>query len=501
MKKIISLILISILYFQVTNAQMYKKHDWEKEPNFYKLSEDEKQLASFAIKEKTLIQYQTPVVGVSSHLYETKHNIIYVNSDKGIDRHNRVFISMYGVLRLVDIKARVLNDTGEIKVFNKSNIKELKNVKEYSNYKIFAIEGVEKNSQIEYIYTLERRISSVGSIVVQKDYKVKESEVIIKSPGMIMLDAKSYNGFPKLKKTTVKNRTAHQAIARDIPSMIEEKISASKANRMKVAYTFGRNNNASQQLWKSLQYGVSSRYMKANLSKHKSFLKKFDKVHQFAEDEDYAVKINKVCKYIHNNFNKVKKSGKQYEDLKYILTNKQVSSDRFNHKFDPYFYSNYNLGELLLFFPDIKKYVAPSQFRDYLSDAPINQLGNEGVFISKQGYNFYKIKVPNSDKTITDRRFKIDTNVEAENVEVSCVQKLTGYRAENARGGYRYYSKNDIKKYQEYTALSGIEDAQISHFEVKNEDFDNITTNTPFVNTWTYSSEEMFSKVNEDIIV
>jgi hypothetical protein len=70
---------------------------------------------------------------------------------------------MYNVKEMLDIKARTINAEGKITLLNKDNIKEINNVEEYGDFKIFAIEGVEKNSEIEVLYTVQKEFTMHGS--------------------------------------------------------------------------------------------------------------------------------------------------------------------------------------------------------------------------------------------------------------------------------------------------------------------------------------------------
>jgi hypothetical protein len=131
-------------------SQYYKSYDWETKPTLHELSEKEAKESSLAILEKYIVQYEVPKVGKDLKKYETTHTITRVLDEKGIKTHNRVYISMYDVIDIVDIKARTINPDGKVTLLNKDNIKEVKNVEEYGDFKIFAIEGAEKVLKLKY---------------------------------------------------------------------------------------------------------------------------------------------------------------------------------------------------------------------------------------------------------------------------------------------------------------------------------------------------------------
>jgi len=119
-----NLIILTLLISRNAFAQYYKTYDWNENPQIYSLTEDEQKESSVGILKKHIVEYR---VGMFSDLtsYETTHTITHVNDERGVDRHNTVYIPMYGVKNLVDIKARTINANGEVTLFDRSQIKEI----------------------------------------------------------------------------------------------------------------------------------------------------------------------------------------------------------------------------------------------------------------------------------------------------------------------------------------------------------------------------------------
>lgn len=291
--------LTTLLFLLITCSafsQLYKYHDWEENPAFVELNSEENELASVAVKEKYLIQYYATVLGNTIRLFETKHSIIRVNTDKGINKHNRVYIPMRDVKKVIDIKARVLQQDGSIKNLNKNNIKELKNVKEYGNFKIFALEGVTSNCQLEFIYTLERYTSALGTVIVQKDYRVKEAEVIIRKPSSLGYRIKPYNGFPEMTVKKVDgNKEALTATMENIEAMIDEESASPQANRMKVNYQVAGSFAGNDYMWNGLETGVINNYINSKPSKHKGLIKDYINFTREKSRNSNEEIINNIC--------------------------------------------------------------------------------------------------------------------------------------------------------------------------------------------------------------
>ena len=520
----------NIIFFLLLNisakAQLYKKHDWKQNQVFFQLTEEEKKLPSIAIKEKYLIQYYQTIISQEIRLFETNHNIIRVNSEKGIKKHNRVYIPMYNVKKVISIKARVTQKNGKIKILNKNNIKELKNVKNYGDFKIFALEGVTKDSQLEVIYTLEKHLRSLGSVVVQKNYNIRNAEVILRKPRVLGFRVKEYNGFPKMTLQRIKgNKEALTATLENIEAMTDEKSASPKANRMKVLYQVASNYASNSNMWDNLTQNIQKNYIELKPNIFSELIEDYKKYKKNNPAKESTQIINNICKYVTSNYNILRKNDEKLSQLKYAIRSKQatekgvlkiysclfnyeninyeivLTSNRFNHKFDRNFFSSSNLNIALLFFKDEEMYIEPNNVNTRLNDAPENTIGNNGIFIGSNASRIKKIKVPNAGKNVIERNFKITVDTNKALAKVSCHHKNTGYRAKKSRGAYKYLKNKDLDTFKEFTCISGIEDAEIQSFEVKNENLFLATNNIPFIFNYTYNSESLIEEVHNDFLL
>ena len=83
--------------FLVTScfAQFHKAYNWNETPIIHELSNKEKRASSVGILKKHVVEYAKSMFGDQMKIYETEHRIIRVNDDKGIARHNTVYIPMF----------------------------------------------------------------------------------------------------------------------------------------------------------------------------------------------------------------------------------------------------------------------------------------------------------------------------------------------------------------------------------------------------------------------
>ena len=129
--------------------------------------------------------------------YFTFHRIIHVNDDRGIEMFNKIYLGINENSDIVDVRARTILSNGKIIELNQNNIKDLK---ENENvYKIFAMEGLEKGCDIEYLYTYKMGTSFFGREIVQGRFPVlvKSSFEII-APERLQFEIKPYNFHPRL---------------------------------------------------------------------------------------------------------------------------------------------------------------------------------------------------------------------------------------------------------------------------------------------------------------
>ena len=249
---------IALLLTSTTGfAQYYTTYDWKKKPKLHKLTIEEKQESSVAILEKVIVEFDAEENSQAPRLYETKHTIVRVNDDNGIAQHNTVYIPMYDVKQLVSVKARTISPKGKVVLLNEDNIKDVSNVEEYGDFKIFAIEGAEMNSEIELLYTVERAYDIYGSETIQADYKIKEAQFLFIT-GDLQSNVKAYRTDATFEAIKINEDNAQLLTIKEIPAMVEEEYATPKANNISVVYQcFPEGQNITQNMfWTNVSNNV-----------------------------------------------------------------------------------------------------------------------------------------------------------------------------------------------------------------------------------------------------
>ncbi len=506
-----------------TFSQEYKNYDWAKKPALHKLSEKEANESSIAILEKYMVEYVTPKFGNNIKKFETNHTIARVHDEKGIKTHNTVYISMYNVIDIVDIKARTITPDGKVTLLNKDNIKEVKNVEEYGDFKIFAIEGAEKDSEIEVLYTLEKEYSAFGRETLQKSYPIKKLEydfIIGELPGRI----KAYNANGEFISKTYTNSKGKQLTLENIVPMVEEEYATPDSNKTYIAFQcFGPGTNVTDgMLWNNVVTNITDGLFPEDVNSE--IAKIIEGILKDQKTDDFT-KAYLIDDYVKKNYTIVKNNNDQLSDIDYIIKNKSASdlgiikiyahllkaanveympvitADVYEHKFDSKFFNPSALREFLIYIPKTFNYIIPNRVDYRLSEAPPTILGNQGIFVNDQlQYSFYKISQKDPDYSRIVRNMNISFEDDMEYVKIDQEQEYYGHWAMNNRAFLNLAPDQSIKEFEDYLTGSGIEDKVVKNYEPMHKEMTQLEYNKPFLVNSTITSESLLEEAGDSYI-
>jgi hypothetical protein len=414
MKKIVSTLLLTLCVFTVFSqtdmAYEMKSYDWEETPVPTVINEEEAK-ASVVITKDFLVKEYMYYMGM---LFEvsTIHKKKILNNDEAVDQSNKVYISTGRGQEVIGLKARSIAKDGKVTVFNNDNIKYVENYEDAGPYTIFALEGVEKGSEIEFMYTLKTVINdfNCNDYTLNNTYPVRNAHFeLIYDKAWVFL-TKSYNGLPEAKfDTTVSGKNRHTVEVLSSPSIDDEIFSYGKAAYKRMEYKFSKNKDNNR--------GESNTF--------DDFAK--DYYHYFYETTDekkYKKEVKAVQKMLKSlaleNLNEEDKIRKIEEHIKSftqdgnygkILVNEIISSksviapwafcrmfafaldqagiehqlvvtsDRSDKRFDGDFQSWSYLQDFLFYFPQHEKYLSPTNQAYRYGLVPENLCYNGGLFI------------------------------------------------------------------------------------------------------------------------
>lgn len=496
---ILTLLMLPMLCF----SQYYEGYDWNSNPKVSALQDWEQKESSIGIIEKKIVEFLPS--GANGKQFETTHTIVKVLDDKGIQKHNKVYIPMYGVKALKEIKARTINPQNKVKLLNEDNIKEVQNVEEYGDFKIFAIEGVEKGSDIEVLYTIEKEAYPFGTETLQKDYPIRFAEFLF-IDGEFIGNVKAYGTDKKFSVTNVNDREAQKITITNLPAMVEEEYATPDANRTKVAFQcFAAGAQVTQErLWVNVVNNISGGLFPKQVNKQviKEVNEKVVKGQSLTNYEKAALLDN----YIKSNFTVVKNNNQQLSDVDYILQNRSasdfgilkvyaqfltamdipyeavISANRFQQKFDPNFFNPQTIREFLIYLPTEMQFIAPDRIDYRIGEAPFYILGNNALFVNKK-LEFYFTEVTQADPDFSRivRNINIDFKDDMEEAVIEQHQEYYGHWATQNRAFVTYSSSEDLKSFEDYLTASGIENKTVEAYELVNDKLYQEKYNVPFI--------------------
>ncbi|GAB2770231.1 hypothetical protein GCM10027175_04470 [Hymenobacter latericoloratus] len=333
------------------------------------------------------------------HLYSLDHRIVRVNSSDGIERFNKIYLPVQDGGRIVSLKARTISPRGEIVEVPEGNMKELKDEDGGRGYKVFAVEGVEKGSEIEYLFTRERPISYFGRIYVQEEVPVREMQVELISPEALTFEMRRYPGG-LVRDTVLQQKHVIRLLGKDVPALREEGFAQAQANRQRLEYKLAYSAARGQQrlfTWAEASQFIYGRNYKLD----KDELKALDKLVK-QMNLPAPVSVAALESYVKTNFRVAPEADLS---LTSIITSRTASepgftrlfaalltrfniahelvltSDRTEVAFDEAFDTWNSLDHSVFYFPATKQWLAPSRPDYRLPLIPAEWTANKGLFI------------------------------------------------------------------------------------------------------------------------
>lgn len=359
------------------------KYQWDEGRKRAVLTDDEANQNELIIRHH--LQYDYEVENDQLVLYSTLHRIVRVNSNEAIQRHNRIYVSLARTLELVDVKARAINKAGVVTVLDQSSLKEVKDDEASDSYRIFAMEGLELGSEIEYYYTKKMRGNPFDRAFLQFDAPVRKASFRLSSPSHLEWAFKGYNGCP----TPVLNkqeRNVYEVTYENVPRHKTEEFASKNANRaridFKLAYNTARS-KARMYTWedaaKRMYNNVATRTKDEDKAVEKWIKNKNitgDLPQRIAEWEKQVKTTIGLSEQNSENLSDIAEIVKNGLASKFGMTRMllavyqsagincqlALTCSRDDVRFDKEFDSWAFLDVYLLYFPDTRQYLAPNSF-------------------------------------------------------------------------------------------------------------------------------------------
>lgn len=517
-------ILIVLFSLGSLSAQSFSVETWKDSVVRVELTDEEKREPAVNLKNYKFIDYR-----VGTTIFYTIHRHIKVNSDEAIEWFNKVYIPMYNVTDVLEFKVRTVSPGGEVINLDKSVMKDHTDENGYK-YKIFALEGLQKGSEIEYYYTLRKERSYYGREFFQSTIYSRECRFMLICPKYSFFRAKSYNSLPQITDTTDADFNVLYMNAKNVPRVKQEKYSAHGPNLGRIDYHFMYNSNNYDPFysWPKLAKYVAKNYFLAKgneLSRTKKLISQL-KLKEMATEEQ---KIKAIEKYLKTNISLEK--TEVANGISFILKNKYAdedgliavysnvfrllkipfeivyTNDRNDAKFDPDFNVYSQLRDVLFYFPGTGKYMAPAYFGLRYALPPAGCTNNYGVFIMREKQNGVVMGIPTTrfiePVAYTTNVSKLDLAMQLdeslEKVKADALFSLSGYYGSDL---YRLplQKEADQQKTKEALFTGLVKDAEVKSVQVLNTDFTASTADSAYRVRGTFETSDLVEKSGKRIL-
>ncbi len=515
------------------------QYDWVKSPSLSKFNTKDTNVAFVFLKNFESHEFLDTDGGLKEFILV--HKRIKVFTDKGIDRYNKLYLPVYDDKSFIIEKARVINSKGEIILLRKEDIKEGVDEESEMKFRYFALEGIDKGSEIEYIYMYSRNpvikgvLNYVQTNELQFDY---EYEMIV--PERLKMVFKVYNDHKKVMQDTsrvfeelMKSRwslkydsvvgLASERSAANDASLIYfgYKLSANYATNAKDLHNYGE---LSKLIYANFHEGVSKDDLK--------FIHKISKKIDFPSNATDRQKIRAIEEYVKSNVRNIdasfdsKISMQILWDSKIFSTNKSMllfaglfdihkinyqiglTSDRFEYKFDPDFELWGFADEFIFYFPSIKDYTTPNYY-DRLGFFDYNLIHNYGLFVKRveiagDKYGVGQVQfIPKNDYQASADTLIVEVDFKKQgftDTEYNIYHSVSGYKADYLQPYYQEIDDQEgQKKYRESLLTFLDDDGKVKEFEVKNLNIASYGV-APVRSTGILESDKFFEKARDNYL-
>jgi hypothetical protein len=526
----------SIFLFLITDAQNTNLilEQWDASPVLHTIDNKYSGESAVILLDKRRVEYIDEKDELMT--YRTLHKIIHINNDNGIEASNRVYLPVNENKDIVSIKARTILPGGKIIEISSENIKDIKGEGEQM-YKIFAMEGLVKGCEVEFYYTYKRTTAYFGSEIIQGSFPVLEAKMEVVSPARLIYDLRPFNASVKPVDTMINDKRIVTFSAKDIAGVEEEKYSAPDVNLLrceyKLSYNLARSKNERLFTWDELAKRAYSHYTTCTDKE----LKKVDglvddmKLNKLGSDLE---KIIATENYLKKNFaTRDDIDGEDAENLEKIIKTKLASftgmvrlygaifrSIGINHEYvmagdrqkltiERNFENWNNCEKVLIFFPGLKKYIAPTEMEFRFPWINPNWGNANAIYcktttISNFTTAFAEIKaVPLEDYLLSTINMdaEIEMNSAADTLFINTKQSYSGYAASPYKALFTFSTPENQRLAIKEMIKFGTKSENVVSSKLENQEFESYHENKPFILTATVKASELVERAGNKILV
>jgi len=533
MKHVFFLLLLLNCLCHYAPAQDIQKEKWDEKPVIYQISEMMKQEPAIIILDKRRMEFADEKENLV--MYKTLHRIVHINDDKGIESYNRIYLPVSSNADIIDMKARTILPDGKTIELDKNSIKDI--TEDGQVYKIFAMEGLVEGCEVEYYYTYRRNTSFFGREVIQGRLPVQQAVLELGAPSRLLFEIKAFNSSVKPFDTTFNNKRWLRVVENEIAAAEDEKYCAFEANlkrlEYKLSYNTSRTNNDRLFTWDELARRIHTNFSTCT---DKEMRKVNDltgdiKLKNLTTEQE---KIAAVEDFIKTNFtSRDDIDGDDADNLEKIIKTKLAShtgmirlfsavfrnigiaheyvlaADRDKYSIDRNFENWNNCENNLIYFPSIKKYLAPTE-AEYrfpwinpkwaAANAFYCRTTTIGSYTTAIG-EVKQVPLEDFEKSVINTEADVELSKNADTLIINIRQIYSGYSAAVYRAIFNFSDDENKKLVTKEMIKFGTNSENLVSSNRENEGFENYHENKPFILSATVKAVELVEKAGNKTII
>lgn len=506
---------------------------WNDKPVLHAMPENFKAASAVYLADNRIYQYKFENKDLVQ--YNHVYKLIKVADDKGIEMFNKVYIPVYQNSEINDIKARVINATGKIIDVPASKIKD--EMIEGSRYRFFAMEGLDKGSEIEYSYVTKKNPSFFGSETFQSQstpyVKVNISLVV---PKHLKFDAMGFNGLTVLPDSVIDDDRIIAAYSDNIPELEDEKYGLRdpylQRIDFKLSYNLSKNSNVRIYTWSEMARNVHKNLTTIS-DKEKKAVNKFVNAANIPDNANEETVIKLLEDHMKNKINIDEKLiSENAENIEAII--KSGNSNNFGAtrlmiamlenkgiRYQAVFPSIrnqlplveelenwYRVEEMLLYFPSTQKFLEPTSVILRYPYVDPYWAATRGLFLKTTTIGdvttaiakFDTIPMLPFDQHAHNMEVSVKLDATGDSLIIDSKQILKGYGATVYRPIWAFLPVDKQEEAVKDIINSVAKSENIQNIKTENTNFTDIWDNKPLVISGTIHTADLLDKAGNKLL-
>lgn len=516
------LLAMSFISYNTVFAQAI---DWEAVPKLHSVPDSFAKEAAVFVLDKRKIQVANE--DQSIYTYRTSHQLIKIETDKGIEYFNTMTVGVEQGNELVAMNARTIKANGQVVNIASEQIKTSLTEQGGTQYHV-AFEGVEIGAEVELIYTERRPFSAFGLELMQFGLPVMKASFHLETPNFMEFEAKGYNGFPSAGEVQLADTRYYSAESKNIPALDEEEYSDFAKNLKRIEYKLNHIGGKTQRMysWDKLAEKMQKEYAIFSNKEIKA-VQKFLTAGGVNMDDRELDKVRKIEALLKSSLVLQENlRDEKYTELAHIIDKKTtnetgivrmfmaafaatgveatigLTSNRYEYSIDPEFENWNRLDVYLIYLPGLREYLAPS-FITYRSPMiPAAARGNKGIFTNSNAATAIVQDIPSLAYMLSNNGVEATISFDEEmNVTVDAVHSFTGYGASSLREAFVFIEKEkEPELVQSLVSIAENKEA-INSYAIENAELESYATAKPLLVKSTINAPQLLESAGAKLLL